>query len=307
MAQTVVGLFDDRDEAQRAVRDLLDHAFPTEKISIITTDPDGEFIRQPVTADPGNKSNQGVAVGAASGAVVGGIFGLLVGAGILLFPPLGVIAAGPVVATLAGAGVGALGGGILGGLIGLGIPKDQVQTYAEAIRRGGVVVAVQVNEADMTRANEIMKKHNAVDISQRAAYYQSQGFTQYDPNERPYTPAEIAAERERVRSQYSSMNAPVVGSRAPQVATTTMVEDTVVRNRYDQSGNQGLAYQQWEPAYRYGWQLAQNPQFQGFSQGEPTIRQMWEQSNPGTYQLYRDAIHSGFEDAFARRTGPKMM
>jgi hypothetical protein len=34
---------------------------------------------------------------------------------------------------------------------------------------------------------------------------------------------------------------------------------------------------------------------------------MWEEKNPGTYALYREAVYSGFEDAYAKRSGPKMM
>ena len=39
--------------------------------------------------------------GAATGAVAGGIFGLLVGVGVLVFPAVGLVAAGPVAAMLA--------------------------------------------------------------------------------------------------------------------------------------------------------------------------------------------------------------
>jgi hypothetical protein len=298
MGQTVVGLFDDRDHAQKAVRDFIDHKFNSDKVSIVTTDPRGEFVRQPVTAEPGNQSGQGAAVGALSGAVVGGIFGLLVGASVLVIPGLGLLAAGPIVATAAGAGIGLIGGGLLGALIGLGIPKDQVQTYAEAIRRGGCVVAVEVADSDVARANEIMKKHNAVDVHQRSMYYQAQGFKEYDPNARPFTEEEAAAERERVRA-YEQSNQPILTSPPP-------VDDATLRARFADNTSKNLTYNQWEPAYRFGWQTAQNPQMADFTRSEDQLRQMWEESNPGSYQMYRDAIYSGYSDAFSRRSGAKL-
>src|SRR5258708_2389489 len=111
MPQTVVGLFDDKDNAEGAVKEFLDSNFPADKISILKSDPYGEFVRHKVDVDLGTYAAEGAVTGAVSGAVVGGVFGLLVGAGTLFFPPLGMVAVEPVAATLAGAGIGALGGG----------------------------------------------------------------------------------------------------------------------------------------------------------------------------------------------------
>ena len=309
MAQTVVGLFDDRDHAQHAVSDFLANDFAADRVSIITTDTRGEFVQQPITAEPGNKAGVGAATGLISGAIVGGIFGLLVGVGVLLIPGIGVLAAGPVATALAGAGIGAVGGGLLGALIGLGIPESQVSTYAEAIRRGGCLVAVEVNDADVAKANDIMKHHDAVDIHQRAAYYQSQGFTKYDPSAPAYTPEQIQEDRARRQAFYNA-NQQTVNAVPPTVGVNYgSLGDETIRSRYNSvpSQTRSLTYQQWEPAYRFGWQLGQSNQYGTFSQSENMIRQSWEQSNPGTYDLYRDAIYAGFDDAYARRSGPKMM
>jgi uncharacterized membrane protein len=306
MAQTVVGLFDDRDDAQRAVKNFLTDAFSADKVSIITTDPTGEFVRQPIEADPGNQAGAGAATGLVSGAVIGGIFGLLVSAGVLLIPGVGILAAGPVAMTLAGAGIGAVGGGLLGALIGLGIPKEHVSTYAEAIRRGGCLVAVEVDDAHVAKANKIMKDSRAVDIHQRAAYYQSQGFTEYDNKAPVYTQEQIAEDRKRMQ-QFQ----PATGSAS--MPTSGQVNyppenDQTLRNRFDAMNRAStLTYQQWEPAYRFGWQMGQDARYTNFNSSEPTVRQLWEQSNPGTYDMYRDAIYGGFDDAFARRTAAKLM
>ncbi len=300
MPQNVVGLFDDRDDAQRAVKAFLDNDFPSDRISVITSDPNGEFVNHKVDSKGGTHAAAGFLTGAVSGAVVGGVFGALVGVGTLFFPPLGIIAAGPVAATIAGAGIGALGAGLLGALIGLGIPEEHVNTYAEAIRRGSCLVSLEANDADVPRANDIMKKHGAVDVYQRAAYYKHQGFTQYDPNAKPYTMQQIQDERQNV-NMYNSGG-------VPPPLMQTPYDPAFGRNRYQQTfADQRVAFDRWEPAYRFGWQLSQNPQYQNFAQSEAGIRQQWEQSNPGTYDLYRSAIASGFEDAYARRSGAKMM
>ncbi|MEA2552270.1 MAG: hypothetical protein QOJ65_446 [Fimbriimonadaceae bacterium] len=309
MAQTVVGLFDDRDHAQKAVKDFLEHDFPADRISIITTDARGEFVSQKIENNGATMASEGALTGAVSGAVVGGIFGLLVGAGVLLIPGVGILAAGPVAATLAGAGIGALGGGLLGALVGLGIPKDQADTYAEAIRRGSVLVAVEVSEADIMRANEIMKKNGAVDVHQRASYYQQQGFTKYDPAAKPYSEEEAALEREKLRNYYGASNAGMSGQTAVATGGSSVhYDETVGKSSYEQQpAGQNMTYQQWEPAYRYGWQAAQNSSTSNFSDNESSLQRQWEQTNPGTYTLYRQAIIAGFNDACARTSGPKMI
>ena len=296
MAQTVVGLFDDRDEAQRVVKDFLAQKFPSDRISIIATDSRGEFSRQTINDKGENKAGEGAITGMLSGAIVGGVFGLLVGVGVLAIPGVGLLVAGPAAIALAGAGIGAVGGGLLGTLIGLGIPKEQVQTYAEAIRRGGCLVAVESDEADVVRANDIMRKHKAVDIHQRASYYANEGFSQYDAKAPVYSEAEAAAERVRIAQLTSPSGSP-----------TPSVDEAALRSRYQSSDAQGIAYEQWEPAYRFGWQLAQDPSYQNFASSEPVIQQQWESTNAGTYSTYREAIFAGFDDAFARRSGPKML
>lgn len=301
MPQNVVGLFDDRDDAQDAVKDFLNNNFPSDRISVITSDPNGEFVNHKVDSEGGTHAAEGFLTGAVSGAVVGGVFGALVGVGTLFFPPLGLIAAGPVATAIAGAGVGALGGGLLGALIGLGIPEEHVDTYAEAIRRGSCLVSLEVNDVDVFKANEIMKKHGAVDVYQRAAYYKQQGFTQYDANSKPYDQKQIQQERENV-NKYNA------GGPVPPPVTATPYDPVLGQTRYQQTfADQRVSYAQWEPAYRFGWQLAQNPQYQNFGQSEAGIRQQWEQSNPGTYDLYRNAIAAGFQDAYAHRSGAKLL
>ena len=58
-----------------------------------------------------------------TGGVIGGTLGLLAGIGALAIPGVGpLIAAGPIMATLAGLGVGGAVGGLVGALVGMGIP-----------------------------------------------------------------------------------------------------------------------------------------------------------------------------------------
>ena len=84
------------------------------------------------------------------------IAGLLVGIGALAVPGIGpVLAFGPLAAaigaTAAGAGLGAAAGGIIGALVGLGIPEEDANFYAEGVKRGGVLVTVRADDARAVR------------------------------------------------------------------------------------------------------------------------------------------------------------
>lgn len=69
-------------------------------------------------------------------------------------------------------------------------------TYSEAVRRGGIMLAVDVpDDADVEPVQNALENAGAIDIDQRAEQWRRQGWTGYDPEARPYTAEEIARER----------------------------------------------------------------------------------------------------------------
>jgi hypothetical protein len=98
---------------------------------------------------------------------LGGALGWLVGVGAVAIPGVGpVIAAGPIVATLAGIGVGGALGGFAGVLIGVGIPEHEARRYEGRISKGGILVAVhcEISE-EIRRAQRIMEITGAEDVA----------------------------------------------------------------------------------------------------------------------------------------------
>src|SRR5580765_1179562 len=120
MATLVTGLFKTRVSAERAIESLIDYGYSRDDISLLMSDATRgrEFSLQMATKAP-----EGVATGAAIGGVLGAVAAGLVAVGILVVPGLPLVAAGPVVATLAGLGAGGAAGAVTGGLIGLGLPE----------------------------------------------------------------------------------------------------------------------------------------------------------------------------------------
>ena len=202
MANTVVGLFDDQSDAHGAVQDLMAAGYAKDRISLVATDPNGEYQKYAVDSE-GNLAGEGAATGLASGAAVGGLMGLLIGAG-LMFTPAGFLIAGPFVGLLAGAAAGAATGGVLGGLIGLGIPKEHAEYYAEGVRRGGTLVTITVDESETKRVHEMLDRDGAVNIEERADYYRSTGYAGYDKDAPAYDAERIERERDLLKAYAST-------------------------------------------------------------------------------------------------------
>jgi uncharacterized protein (TIGR02271 family) len=178
MAKTVVGLFDDLDDAQKVVNDLTQLGIARSDISIARQQSDKTSATTTTADRTGGDIGSGVATGATTGAVVGGAAGLIASLSALAIPGFGpILAAGPIIATLTGAGIGAAAGGLIGALVNAGVPEEEAEYYSEGVRRGGTLVSVRVEDNLAERAADIMNRHHAIDIDQRAATWRSSGWT----------------------------------------------------------------------------------------------------------------------------------
>jgi len=135
---TVVGVFNNRSDADQAVQALRQAGFREDQIGFLMRGQEGQ---------QGGDSGTNAGEGAASGALTGGILGgLLAAAGALLIPGFGpVIAGGLLASVLGGAAVGAAAGGILGALTGLGVPEDEARFYESEVQSGNILVTVKAD------------------------------------------------------------------------------------------------------------------------------------------------------------------
>ncbi|HEY9126333.1 MAG TPA: DUF3341 domain-containing protein, partial [Acidobacteriaceae bacterium] len=112
----VFGIYKMASIAEAAVDELLSSGYSNDDVSVLM--PDDEATRN-FAHEKNTKAPEGTAAGAATGGVIGGTLGLLAGMGAFLIPGVGpLLAAGPIIATLAGVGAGGAVGGLLGALIG---------------------------------------------------------------------------------------------------------------------------------------------------------------------------------------------
>jgi uncharacterized protein (TIGR02271 family) len=74
--------------------------------------------------------------------------------------------------------------------------------------------------------------------------------------------------------------------------------DEDFRADYDNRfANSGYTYDQYRPAYRYGYSLANDERYRDddWNSIEPAVRRRWEETNEGTWNDFGDAVRYGWE------------
>ncbi len=302
MAKTVVGLYDDMTTARDVVRDLTQHGFNRDDISLTAYDPEGRYGKLIQSGEVGTVGED-TAAGAGMGAVLGGLSGLLAGLGAIVIPGIGpIITAGSIATVLlgtgvgaaAGAGIGAAAGALVGALVNAGIPENEARLYAEGIRRGGTLVVVQTPDNRVNEAISIMKNYNPVNVEERAAKWQEQGW-------RPgvFTPSNVTG---------PNVTAPPTPSPEPGKMSGSDYNafDPVFRRDYQTYfGNTGYPYEHFEAAYRYGYGLAMEPTYHNrdWKEFETEARRGWEEGNTGPWDEVKDAVRRAWDQVKTTVTG----
>jgi hypothetical protein len=161
---TAVGVFHDREAAQRAINKLKSVGFTDDQIGVTARSQDGaeRDIKQ-----EDSYANEGGIAGLATGAGVGALWGLGIIAGVL--PAIGpAIAGGSLAAILSSAAAGAAAAGVAGTLIGLGIPKEEAEFYEQEFKAGRVVVSVHAGDR-YGEATDILLENNGYDAIVKTA------------------------------------------------------------------------------------------------------------------------------------------
>ena len=157
---TVVGVFDNRADAERAVSELQRAGFRDDQIGYATKGDDVRTGGRAIEGTDTGEAGEGAAKGAVGGGVIGGILGALATG---LIPGVGpVIAGGLLAGIIGGAVAGAAAGGLFGALVGsMGVPEDEARYYDQEFQSGRTVVTVKADG----------RYQDAYDILQRAGAY----------------------------------------------------------------------------------------------------------------------------------------
>ncbi|HXV99390.1 MAG TPA: hypothetical protein VEC93_13285, partial [Anaerolineae bacterium] len=178
--KNVAGLFESEATADQAINALQEAGFSKNNFSLVARQ--NRIVQR---VDQAEDQEQGMIqadskLGTAGGAAIGGIAGLLFGVAALAIPGIGPIVAAGSIATALGtatvaAGMGAVAGGLLGAITSLGISVEEANMYAEGVKRGGILLVVEADEAHAPIASQIMQQAGAVDVHVRRETWESTG------------------------------------------------------------------------------------------------------------------------------------
>lgn len=164
----LVGLFDSVEQAERTIRDFVGGGISRDGISFL------------MPADKAGPSED-----------VENAFGLLSDFGTFTIPGIGsVLAAGPLATKL-----GVQANAAIASLVESGVPEDQAHMLAEALRRGGTLVAIQADNVPVVMAQHFLDSNGAIDLATRGAVWRDEGWQGFDPDIEPYAPEESAERR----------------------------------------------------------------------------------------------------------------
>ncbi len=186
MTQTITRLYASYDTALRAALALKEAGFTEREVSVVAS----QATAEPYVASESSPAAEDAATGATFGGAIGAAAGLMAGLGVLAIPGIGpVVAAGWLASTLAVGAAGAVAGGVTGGIIGALAgtgTEEEIQVYAESIRRGDTLVTVQVPDDRVLEATRILSGFPSVDLAAREAEYRGAGWERFDDAGRPY-------------------------------------------------------------------------------------------------------------------------
>src|SRR5438067_1091212 len=152
----VVGLFEDREQAELAIAALSDAGFSEEQIGFLTP---GENTEPAYFRRVGRSLAGGTVIGAAAGAILGGLATVLVpGAGMT-------VAGGTMLAAAMGGMTGGATGMVAGLLFGAAASPDQATYYSQEVQRGRSLVTVHAATDEQADARRIMLEMGAIEAA----------------------------------------------------------------------------------------------------------------------------------------------
>ncbi len=155
MTKTVIGLYDDLADAQRAIQELLRNGFTGEHISVVTNK----------TAGTAN----------ATGAIIASLAELSKAT----VPGIGpTVAAGPLFNRQPAESDGEVGD-LLDVFLSAGVPWERSHCYVEGIRRGGTLVMVRPPDDLAVRAVQVIHHYGPVDLDHRVKQWRENGWRHF--------------------------------------------------------------------------------------------------------------------------------
>jgi hypothetical protein len=157
----------------------------------------------------------------------------------------------------------------------LGIPDNEVHTYTEAVRQGETLVVVHASAEHAERGLDILHGQRPSERQGERPHWQYLGHVG------------VVSHGDATRH------------RAPGTLDTPGLARSEAAFRQHQEAaaatESGLTSLEYEPAYRYGYDVGQRFPEQDWGTLEAGLREGWERWHPGTWERFKDAIRYGWD------------
>jgi hypothetical protein len=295
MSRTAIGVFEPV-EAERVLDELVREGYGTDGISVLSHD---ETETQPESTGELPEASEGL-FGAYAEYLVDLRGSHLRGIG-------AAVLAGPI-AEKVEQGEEAEGDSLLAALIEEGVPASTASAYCEGVRRGGALVAIRVPDEDLPGALDVLKRHHArITEEQKTEERRASTMPRRESTPIAKEGVERAAgdvsmpvmDEDEATDEEEEMSVTGVivepkGERAPGFEE----REGLFREHFRQLGPTGGTYEQYSPAYRYGYALRHRIGDQGeWSEVEPHAKSEWESHNPNTWERFKASVRHAWEKA----------
>jgi uncharacterized protein (TIGR02271 family) len=328
MAKTVIGLFDDRREAQQVVQALEDDGFRREDIRTVTSQEEASVGTLTARGIPETEAQY-----YAKGLRQGGALVLVEAADDRADQAVAIMESSPAGdlegRTATDAALEREPAGtreVETGDVNIPVIEEELQVGTRQVRRGGVRLYTHVTEQPVEETVRLREEHVTVERH---------------PVDRPATTADLTAFQEGtievtetaeeavISKQTRVVEEVVVNTEATE--RTETVRDIVRRTEveaepmgtaptrdirgfdtYDADfrghyttrlASRGQPYERWASGYRYGYELAGDPRYAGrdWTALEPEARRDWEARHQGTWGEFKDTIRYAWDKVCGRR------
>jgi uncharacterized protein (TIGR02271 family) len=212
--------------------------------------------------------------------------------------------------------------------VALPVVEEEIQVGKRQVQRGGVRVYTHITETPVEENVQLREEHVTVD---RHPVNRPVGEGELEAFREGTIEVTEVAEEPVIAKQARVVEEVVVGKEATQ--RTETVRDTVrrtdvevepisgehvsrtanydtwatdFRNNFNTTyANRGMTYEQFEPAYRYGYDLSADRRYSGrdWATIEPEIQRDWETRQPGTWSNVRGAVRYAWDKATGAERG----
>jgi uncharacterized protein (TIGR02271 family) len=332
--RTVVGLFEDAEEARRAIADLKQSSIATDSIREVNNAPESAQMLQALTSDIGEPDirfyQEGVRQGGTLVVVTAPMQDAQRAAEIMARYNMVDVDARSAEYRSAGSDYSLREFGDEDYV--LPVIEEELNVGKRTVERGRMRVYSRVVEVPVEE--QVRLREERVSVERR-------------PVNREVTDADLAAMKDQTIEMTAMAEEAVVAKRARVIEEvvvrkeaqdrTETVRDTVrrtdvnvertedqtmansssaytvddytsydadFRSHYDQNfAKSGYSYEEYSPVYRYGHSIAADSRYRDrdWSEIEVDARRSWEESNPGTWEQFKDSVRFAWDKARGKR------